>query len=56
MSRSNYGELPYPIYLPDKRPFTMKMVFRARLCTLLGGVGLTMAKVHERYWVPRLRK
>lgn len=46
----------YPIYLPDNHPFTQKLVFQAHLATLHGGVGLTMAKVREKYWVPRLRR
>ena len=46
----------YPIYLPDDQPFTSKVVFKAHLSTLHGGVGLTMAKVREKYWVPRLRR
>ena len=44
----------FPIYLPDDHPFTAKLVFNAHLVTLHGGVGLTMAKVREKYWVPRL--
>jgi len=46
----------YPIYLPDNHPFTAKLVFKVHLPTLHGGVGLTMAKVCEKYWVPRLRR
>lgn len=46
----------YPIYLSDDHPFTSKLVHQAHLATLHGGVGLTMAKVRERYWVPRLRR
>ena len=46
----------YPIYLPDDHPFKAKLVFNAHLLTLHGGVGLTMAKVPEKYWVPRLRR
>ena len=46
----------YPIYLSDEQPFTMKVVFQAHLSSLHGGVRLTMAKVRERYWVPRLRR
>ena len=45
----------YPIYLPDDHPFTRKLVYQAHLATLHGGVGFTMAKVREKYWVPRLR-
>ena len=44
----------YPIYLPDSHPFTAKLVFNAHLSTLHGGVGLIMAKVREKYWIPRL--
>ena len=46
----------YPIYLPDTHPFTALVVRQAHICTLHGGVGITMAKVRERYWVPRLRR
>ena len=46
----------YPIYLPDSFPFTVEVVRRAHETTLHGGVGLTMAKVRERFWVPRLRR
>ena len=46
----------YPIYLPDNHPFTAKLVFNAHLSTLHGEVGLTMAKVHKKYWVPWLRR
>ena len=46
----------YPIYLPDEHPFTAKLVFNAHLSTLHGGVGLTMAKIREKYWIPRLRR
>ena len=46
----------YPIYLPDSHSFTVKVVQQAHISTLHGGVRLTMAKVHERFWVPRLRQ
>ena len=46
----------YPVYLPDSQPYTKKLVEHAHLSTLHGGVGLTMAKIREHYWVPRLRK
>ena len=46
----------YPIYLPDDHPFTAKLVFQAHLSTLHEGVGLTVAKVRENFWVPRLRR
>ena len=41
----------YPIYLPDSVLLAAKVVQRAH-----GGVGLTMANVREKYWIPRLRK
>ena len=44
------------MYLPDKELFSEKLVAPAHKTTLHGGVGLTMAKVRERYWVPRLRQ
>ena len=46
----------YPIYLPDGQRYTEKLVAQAHLATLHGGVGSTMAKVREYYWVPRLRR
>ena len=46
----------YPVYLPDNHLYTEKLVTEAHLGTLHGGVGLTMAKVRERHWVPRLRR
>ena len=46
----------YPIYLPDSQLYTEKLAEHYHLSTLHGGVGLTMAKVWEFYFVPRLRK
>ena len=46
----------YPVYLPDSALYTAKVVQRAHVTTLHGGVGLTMTKVREKLWVPRLRK
>ena len=46
----------YPIFLPDNHPYTIKLVENAHQRTLHGGVGLTMAKIRETMWVPRLRK
>ena len=46
----------YPIYLPDSHPFTAQVVRQAHISTLHGGIPITMAKVRERYWVPRLRR
>ena len=45
----------YPTYIPDFHPLGMAIV-RAHLVTLHVGVGMTMAKVRERYWIPRLRR
>ena len=44
-----------PIYLPTRAVFTRKLVQKVHCETLHGGVGLTMAAVRERYWVPKLR-
>ena len=46
----------YPIYLPDNHLFTTSLVERAHISTLHGGVGITMAKIREQIWVPRLRQ
>ena len=46
----------YPIYLPDAHPFTAQVVRQAHISTLQGGIPITMAKVRERYWVPRLTR
>ncbi|XP_028415553.1 uncharacterized protein LOC114538695 [Dendronephthya gigantea] len=46
----------YPIYLPTKAVFTRKLVERAHIATLHGGVLATMAEIRERYWVPKLRR
>ena len=46
----------YPIYLPDSHPFTAKVVFQDHLSTIHGGIGITMSKVRERFWIPRLRR
>ena len=46
----------YPVYLSDKHIFATKLVEDAHLCTLHGGVGMTMARIREQYWVPRLRQ
>ena len=45
----------YPIYLPRDCTYTRKVVEQAHLATLHGGVAMTMAKVRERYWIPKLR-
>ena len=46
----------FPIYLPRNHPFTRKLVERAHLMTLHGGVAMTMAKVRESYWISKLRQ
>ena len=46
----------YPIYLPDDCLFTEKFVELAHVRALHGGVALTMAKVRDNHWVPRLRQ
>ena len=46
----------YPIYLPDGQRYMEKLVAQGHLATLHGGVGSTMAKVGEYYWVPQLRR
>ncbi len=46
----------YPIYIPDLHPFSSSLVRESHLTTLHGGVGMTMPKVRERYWVTRLRR
>ncbi|KAL9982112.1 hypothetical protein ACROYT_G010913 [Oculina patagonica] len=46
----------YPTYLPDDNLFIFKFVQQAHLTTIHGGVTLTMTKVRETHWVPRLRK
>ena len=44
----------YPTYLPDSHSFTAKVVFQDHLSTIHGGIGITMSKVRERFWIPRL--
>ena len=46
----------YPVYLPVDALFARKLVQRIHVETLHGGVSLTLAAVHEQYWVPTLRK
>ena len=41
---------------PDQDMFTEKLVMDAHIRTLHGGVGLTMTKLREVYWIPRLRR
>ena len=46
----------YPTFPPENEVFTEKLVLNA--CTLTNhmGVALTMAKIREQYWVPRMKK
>ena len=44
----------YPVYLPQSHAFTWKIVEQAHLATLHGGVGMTMARIRERFWIPKL--
>ena len=46
----------YSIFLPENSDFTRKVVEQAHLTTLYGGVASTMARLRERYWVPKLRR
>ena len=46
----------YPVYLSDPTLYAAKVVERAHVTTLHGGVGLTMAKVREKLRIPRVRK
>ncbi len=46
----------YPVFLPQNHLFTRKLVEQVHLKTLHGGVGMTMAKVRDKYWVPKLRQ
>ena len=46
----------FPVYLPDTAVYTEKFVEEAHESTLHGGAQVTMAKVRERHWVPRLRR
>ena len=46
----------YPMYPPDSALLAAKIVQRSHVTTLHGGVGLTMARVRQKFWIPRLRK
>ena len=46
----------YPIYIPDRDILAEKLVAHMHLETLHGGVSLTMTKIRQRYWIPRLRR
>ncbi len=44
----------YPIYISDSSLLARKFVEHAHKSTLHGRVGLTMVKVRDRHWIPRL--
>ena len=46
----------YPVYIPTDSKFTKKIVRDAHPAPLHGGVGLTMTRIREYYWIPRLRQ
>ena len=46
----------YPIYVPGDHVLARKLVEEVHLKTLHGGVGMTTAGIHEKYWIPKLRR
>ena len=46
----------YPIYVPGDHVSARKLVEEVYLKTLHGGVGMTMAGIREKYWIPKLRQ
>ena len=46
----------YLIFIPDSSLLGEKLVEQAHKITLHGGLTLTMAKIREKFWIPRLRK
>ena len=46
----------YPIYVPGDHVLARKLVEEVHLKTLHGGVGMTMAGIREKYWIPKLRR
>ena len=46
----------YHVYIPGSSLWARKFVEHVHKSTLHGGVGLTMVKVRERHWIPRLRR
>ena len=46
----------YPVYIPETSILGLRLVEEAHKETLHGGVGLTMARVYARYWIPKLRQ
>ena len=45
-----------PILLPQRGEFTRRIIEHFHLATLHGGVQSTMAKLRERFWIPKLRQ
>ena len=45
-----------PIYLPSSTKVTEELVKDAHIQSLHGGVELTIARIRDKYWVPRLRQ
>ena len=50
------GRSQGPIYVPPDTLLSETVVEDSHLQTLHGGVGLTMASVRQRFWIPRLRQ
>ena len=46
----------YPIYVPGDHVLARKLMEEVHLKTLHGGVGMTMAGIREKYWIPKLRR
>ena len=46
----------HPVYIPKESIFAEILVMDAHINTLHGGVGLTITKIKERYWIPKLRQ
>ena len=46
----------YPVYIPETSILGLRPVEEAHKETMHGGVGLTMARVRARYWIPKLRQ
>ena len=45
----------HPVYLPRNHRFSSLVVSDAHERTLHGGVGLTMAKIRQQWWIEKLR-
>ena len=51
-----YKDMHYPIYFLDTSIYAENFIQEAHETTLHGGVGLTMARIREHHWIPRLRR